>query len=774
MREKPMYLRNIRSRAFVVAALFCIVSSFSSILPAQDRNPLRVEDVLRLRSFASGSSVEVSSDGNSLAYVVDGPGITGSNSRRAQDIWILNVDNGKTRNLTNGQGENSSPKWSPDGRFLAFLSDGEGNSQAWLCIWDVTKSSFRRVIDLNTRGWQIEWAPDGQSVFVAIAAHEAPDHNNVQSDSSIASITTTAEGAGDSTVTLYRSSAAGQGEKDAPKSDPWDLNVFLRDLGRVDVATGHATLVVRNQRIGTFRLAPDGSRLAFTLPKRFEKAGSQQILSDLAIVETATNQEKVVATDIRLNVTGAVFDWSPDGSQLVYRAGGREEKAQDCFVVDAKGGPSRNITNLTPPKQPRRYDDFASMPLWDKNGNIYFLNDGALWRAAVNQSQAHQIVRIPNHRIKWQLVDQSNNLLWTTDDGKSTMVVTHDEVGKQDGFYKIDLTNGQNARLLEDGQCYSCRNLPPRLLKTHTRLQLTYVAEDVQHDSDLWVTDAAFRSPRRFTDLNPELDNYEYGAGQLIDWLSDDGEALHGALLLPSKYQKGQRYPLVVWVYGGELQSNRFDTFGFAYDIVNMQLLATRGYAVLLPDSPQHDGGSPMADLAKTVLPGVNKVIEMGIADPERLAVMGHSGGGYSTLALIVQTKRFKAAVEIDGMSDLVGFHGEMNKNGTTYGVGIVEENLGAIGGTPWQFRERYIENSPLFYFDRVETPLLIVHGSQDKSVAPFLGDQVFVELRRLGKEVEYAKYDTAGHFPDDRHSNELDFCNRMIAWLDEHLKETN
>ena len=128
--------------------------------------------------------------------------------------------------------------------------------------------------------------------------------------------------------------------------------------------------------------------------------------------------------------------------------------------------------------------------------------------------------------------------------------------------------------------------------------------------------------------------------------MSDDGEALHGALLLPSKYQKGQRYPLVVWVYGGELESNRLDTSGFAYDIVNMQLLATRGYAVLLPDSPQHDGGSPMADLAKTVLPGVNKVIEMGIADPERLGVMGHSGGGYSTLALIVQTKRFKGAVE--------------------------------------------------------------------------------------------------------------------------------
>ena len=105
LREKPMYLRNIRTRAFVVAALFCIVSSLCSILPAQDRNPLHVEDVLRLRSFAPGSSVEVSPDGNSLAYVVDGPRIAESNDRSTQDIWILNVDNGETRNLTNGQGE---------------------------------------------------------------------------------------------------------------------------------------------------------------------------------------------------------------------------------------------------------------------------------------------------------------------------------------------------------------------------------------------------------------------------------------------------------------------------------------------------------------------------------------------------------------------------------------------------------------------------------------------------------------------------------------------
>jgi len=85
---------------------------------------------------------------------------------------------------------------------------------------------------------------------------------------------------------------------------------------------------------------------------------------------------------------------------------------------------------------------------------------------------------------------------------------------------------------------------------------------------------------------------------------------------------------------------------------------------VFFPDSPQHPG-TPMADLAKTVLPGVNKIVEMGIADPDRIGVAGHSNGGYSVLCLIVQTSRFKAALDIDGMGDLIGMYGEMDAAGS-------------------------------------------------------------------------------------------------------------
>src|SRR5437762_12672126 len=144
------------------------------------------------------------------------------------------------------------------------------------------------------------------------------------------------------------------------------------------------------------------------------------------------------------------------------------------------------------------------------------------------------------------------------------------------------------------------------------------------------------------------------GTARLIEWRSLDGENLQGALLLPAGYEEGKRYPLIVYVYGGATLSDHINHFGVDDGgPFNMQLFATRGYAVLLPDAPQRLS-TPMVDIAKTVLPGVDKVIELGIADPERLGVWGHSYGAYSTLSLIVQTKRFKAALAADGTGNLL------------------------------------------------------------------------------------------------------------------------
>lgn len=201
----------------------------------------------------------------------------------------------------------------------------------------------------------------------------------------------------------------------------------------------------------------------------------------------------------------------------------------------------------------------------------------------------------------------------------------------------------------------------------------------------------------------------------------------------------------------------------------NMQLLSSRGYAVLLPDAPLAVG-TPMQDLAKTVLPAVDKTVEMGIADTERLGVMGISYGGYSTLALLVQTTRFKTAVMDVGVGNLSSSYGVMLKNGMPFGVSWAEEGQGRMGGPPWQFPERYVQNSPLFYLDKVQTPLLINQGGMD--VSPFQSDEIFVGLRRLGKKVVYVRYENEGH-GIEHYSNRIDYWNRVIEWFQSYLGPT-
>src|SRR6266536_4930004 len=116
-------------------------------------------------------------------------------------------------------------------------------------------------------------------------------------------------------------------------------------------------------------------------------------------------------------------------------------------------------------------------------------------------------------------------------------------------------------------------------------------------------------------------------------------------------------------------------------------------------------------------MPGVDKIVELGIADPDRLGVMGHSYGGYSTLALIVQTTRFKAAIDYAGYANIMSQYGSMLNDGSRhFGIAWNEEGRGSMGGSPWQYRDRYIENSPVFFLDRVQTPLLIIQGTADIS----------------------------------------------------------
>ena len=754
-----------------------------------DLSGLPAEDVIRMHRLRGGLR-SFSPDGKWLAYTAgaseitspggDATGVFARSGLAAEgigsDIAIVSLRTRETRNLTEGKGGSWLPSWSPNSRYLAFVSTRDGSGQAALWVWDAEEDRLKKISDaaIRMRGpQQIGWTPDSQKLLVT----------TVTASLSVAEYTKRVElgeekqtvGAVDSTAILYEATAVARDRQGAIKSDPWGLDDTLSDLVLVNLADGASTTIVHKKRIACFHLFGDGSQVAYSTLEQFEEAGSQQVLFNIAVATLAGGKERVVASGLRLELVGE-FSLSPDGSQLSYRAYGPAHSNFDVYVVGMGDQKARNLTKFPGqgPLSPKSNWAYSLTPLWDvESKNVYYISRGDLWQASLREGTTREVAHVDGRQIR-DLVASAESLLWTTRGGRSTVVITHNDSEKEDGFYEIELRSGIATKLLETGQCYTCEpGVRGRLAAvTDDGRWFAYTAEDAQHAADIWLGDAGFQNLWRLTRLNPGFDKHKMGAARLIDWLDDDGERRHGALILPSDYQEGKRSPLIVLVYGGAVSSEKIGMFG-GFDrslpYLNVQLFATRGYAVLMPDAPQHLA-SPMLDLAKTVLPGVNKVVEMGVADPERLGVMGHSYGGYSVLSLIVQTNRFKVAVECDGYGDLVGQYGEMAADGTAFGSSIGETGQGLMGGTPWQYRARYVENSPIFYLDRVETPLLIVHGAEDPVVAPFLGDEVFVGLRRLGKAVQYAKYKHEGHIVTG-YANQLDVANRVSAWLERYLK---
>lgn len=742
---------------------------------------LPVPDAVNMKHFGEFSPVAFSPQGPWLVYVTRDKTAAIDEARSLESgvpwnassaqISIVNIDTGESSEVTHGIGDNWLPVWSPDGSDLAFLSDRDRSGGAKLWLWSSHTGRLRKLSDVNLRAERIEWTPDGRSIVATILPM------GLSRDAYATKVLRggAAQNAGydkeqGSTALLYKPSPDGDSTKGAPQSNPWNLDAYVRDLAIFRVATGEVKVIVHGRRIAAFAISHDGSQVAYTIPKGFEKPGSQQTLFDLAIINLASGSEMVAASMIRIGYDGEGFSWSPDGHYLSYCTGGLGERSFACFVLSSGGENPRNITNLA--QDVTKASSRSATPLWDKEGrHIYFINGNQLWSADVGDSSAKKIAAIPGRQIL-QALSQDKDLLWTLPGRNSTVVLTYDETAKQDGFYEVNLTTGASASRLERAECYTCASQNDPTTVSGDGKWLAYFSEDSQDPSDLWITDLTFRNPKRVTDLNPQFDRYELGAVRSISWLDDDGEQLNGALLLPVGYREGIRYPLVVWVYGGAGLSNNLHHFGLAgTGPFNMQLLATRGYAVLLPDAPLHLG-TPALDLIKTVLPGVSRVVVMGIADGERVGVLGHSGGGYDTLALIAQTARFKAAVDIDGMGDLTGLYGEMDESGAAFATSILESGLGGLGGGPWDVPERYLQNSPVFHLNAIETPLLIVHGARDTTVESFLADEIFVGLRRLGRPVEYAKYEGEDHSPPFwSRANQIDLSNRIIRWFDAHLK---
>jgi dipeptidyl aminopeptidase/acylaminoacyl peptidase len=300
----------------------------------------------------------------------------------------------------------------------------------------------------------------------------------------------------------------------------------------------------------------------------------------------------------------------------------------------------------------------------------------------------------------------------------------------------------------------------------------------------VWATDADGEHPVQALALNEQVAGIAEGRRLLVPYRSADGEELEGLVILPPGYQEGKRYPVATWVYGGLRLHDTRTPLASKHSTrpLNLELLAGHGYVVLVPSiplSPFGEKSDPWLDIPKAVLPCVDKLVELGIADPDRLAVLGHSTGGYSTYAVVTCTDRFKAAIALSGHPDLVSLHGQLypgermsdHAHEGLATAEFVEYGPLNMGGPPTSDLWHYLRNSPLFWIDRVHTPLMIVHGDMDG--APIQqGEEAFNALWRLGRPARFVRYWGEGHVVSSP-ANVRHLWAQIFDWLDSHLGGT-
>ena len=719
-------------------------------------------DILKIKSLSHRSLMQLSSDGEWLAYVVIDPDrkssfeqqstefsphqLTGAlTANHSHEVWVTNTKTKETHKLGVDVGVDWAPRWSPDGNFLAFCSDRMGAPHLW--VWDKVKNKLRQVSEkpiTATHGLEApQWTSDGKHIITKLRP-EGMDLSTIISAKTIPQA-----------INVWHT------DTDEASSLGKDLDPFVwvkGDLGIFNVDTGDVRVLKRNLFTRNIALSPDNTAVAVINIIREEELISQEILFELLLVPLDGTPARSLATNIR---ESALFvSWSPDGKHLIYA------QPEGLFIVSVEDSKQKNLTaDLTEKLR------FYIRPLWRSSGDSFFCGiDGNIWEFAADGSDARKLTEELDRHIIGMVAKANTHAVWQSSDAQSICVQTHDPETKRDGFYLINTAEARAICLFEEPICATKRIVDEYDLKVVSNdTQIVYRAQDATRPEEIWMFDADSGERQQMSDLNPHLRDLQFGDTRFVESETEAGERLQGVLMLPAKYEAGKKYPLVTRVYPGI--ARYIYSFGFDDYIMNFQLLAARGFAVLGVDVPSLSSKSPK-ELPGYVLPAVDKVIEMGIADADRLGIMGYGSGGYSTVGLITQTNRFKAAVTGGGFYNLTRIYGDLTKHGKSRGINWVEgKNQMDIGGSLWEKREQYIDNSPLFHLDKVETPVLIYCGEGYDGFDYTQSGELFSGLRRLKKKATFVWYRGEGHLVKHwRPEHRADCWERIIDWFEKHL----
>ena len=668
--------------------ILLLILACTSVLPAQTtRHPLKLDDVARLREVRDP---QVSPDGQWIAYVVGT--VDAKEDKSNSHLWLVGYDGNNDRQITFSQDSETSPRWSPDGKYLSFTSSRPGKAkgnQVWLL--DRSGGEARQLTELKGRLQGYEWSPDSKRLALVIGDPD-PDAEAAASPSPQASGTPKAPKP--IVIDRYRYKQDGQGYLLSGRHS----YIYLYDIATQKLDR----LTSSNVDETSPSWSPDGTRIAFM--SNHSEDPDRDPAAQLYVADARSGATEKQLTQPAIRAGRARPEWSPDGKWIVLLEG--DEKKFGAYSMEHL---------------------------------LFVPGDGS---AAPTRVKAVE-----------DLDRGVSGLRFGVDGESLTFLVTDDR-----SVYPASVTRNSFKRLMNS----------PIVVSSLTSAggHAVVLSGSDTKPTEIYAMEAG--GLRQITHQNDALlAELQIALTEEVNFKSKDGTEVHGLLTYPVGYVKGTKVPLLLRIHGGP---NGQDQHSFS---VERQWFAANGYAVLAVNYRGSSGRgqrysrSIFADWGhyevEDLQAGVDHVINMGVADPDRLGVGGWSYGGILTDYMIASDQRFKGATSGAGTAFTVAFYGTDQY--------IIQYDYEI--GPPWNAKawDTYVKISyPFLHADRIKTPTLFLGGERDFNVPVQGGQQMYQALRSLGVDTQLVIYPNENH-GITRPSYVRDRYERYLAWYDKYVK---
>ena len=506
--------------------------------------------------------------------------------------------------------------------------------------------------------------------------------------------------------------------------------------------------------------SPEGDFvMAWTIVPYSKRITWEGRFRDVYVINLHTGERTPVVKEL-----GDFASLSPNGDYLLYF------ENDHWFAYDTATGNSKNLTAGIDIPFFNETDDTPSPPSsyrtagWMEDGESVLLYDRFdIWHANLKTGNMRNITAGEgrNRQTVFRVRKLDDDPLFKL--REELFLEGFNENSKVRAVYACRPDREGVSLLLDENS-----NLRLRLLSGDKR-RIAYTRESYDEFPDLWTSNTRFRNPVRVSRLTGQIEPFNWGTAELVSFTSADGVPLQGVVIKPGDYDPSKRYPVFVYYY--EKFSQRLHDFN--QTVINHRpsfgYYASNGYVVFLPDIHFKEG-RPGMSAVNSLVPAVQKLIEKGIADPAAIGLHGHSWSGYQTAFVVTQTDIFKAAIAGAPVSNMTSAYG-----GIRWGSGLArqfqyEQGQSRLGSSIFERRYLYIENSPLFYAHEINTPLLIMHGDADEAVPWEQSIELYLAMRRAGKDIIFLQYRDEPHHPR-KYPNKVDYTIRMKDFFDFHLR---